>query len=589
MGLDSIEPFDEWEEFALFGSHYSVVTASTVERDYSPRSNDVLCPSDLLKASLKLVPHRPASFRGHRRFAAVVPDSDRSIGVHGGLGNQSRLLSTDLYYKEGTQPASTLPTHQISARMCHTITALRDGNCLLVGGRASPNAGLVDCWIRKDNTWEPTRSLPCPRFRHCAVRVKLDDHVEGVLVCGGKNSKGDILDDWLLWNEQKGWQTVKIAGKPDIASRFGAQMVATDSSSGYLFGGMSQDGIVFNDFWKWSLETSEDGTAIIQLTDLSEKLRNATTFAGYVAGRFGAMVNVVSNKLLVIGGIGVRGVLIEKMEILCLDIAELGRNEWASSIIQTIDAHYESPTLRPLLAGHASATVDSSVVVVSGGVVCFSFGTFWNNYIWQICDISVDTPEEWKYLQVTESRSTKVADGFSRKPLNEPSKPSEIKSIPRVITQTAADFETIMNQAKPVVITGLNIGACTDKWSKEYLVETLGFDRKVVVHEAQGDHMNFQKKNFSYNTKDFGTFMDEIHQGSHYYLRSISSDQPAKKAASFEQDFPEIKDDFALPEQLSFARDNTHSSPLRISGPVTMWLHYDASISPTVFVKKHIH
>lgn len=584
IGLDSIEPFDEWEEFALFASHYSVVTASTVERESSPKSTEIGTQSDVVKASLKLVSHRPASFRGHRRFAAVVPDSDRSIGVHGGLGSQSRLSSTDIYYRDegATLPAGTLPTHQISARMCHTVTALRDGTCLLVGGRASPNAGLDDCWIRSDNVWKPTQSLPHPRFRHSAVRVQVGD-AEGVLIYGGKDSKGGTLADWLLWNEQKGWQTVEAVPNPHVASRFGAQMVAVDSSSGYLFGGMSQDGIVFNDFWKWSIEIGEDGTATIQLTELSDKLRIATKLADYVAGRFGATTNVISNKILVIGGIGVRGVLPEKVEILCLDTAELGQIEWSSSLVQIIDAHYESPALRPLLAGHISAIVGSSVIVASGGVVCFSFGTFWNNYIWQICDASVDTPEEWQYLHFTEKRSTKITGASIRGPLIEPSEPNEIQTIPRVTIQTATDFESIMNQAKPVVITGLDIGVCTEKWSKEYLVETLGSDRKIVVHKAQTDRMNFQRKNFAYQTKDLGTFMDEIHQGSRQYLRSISSDQPAKKAACFEQDFPEIKDDFVLPDQLRFVRENTHSSPLRISGPVAMWLHYDVGILPTFF------
>ncbi|EED23269.1 Leucine carboxyl methyltransferase family [Talaromyces stipitatus ATCC 10500] len=576
MGLDSIEPFDEWEEFALFASHYFLLTASTFEG--GPFStNELRSCSDLPRAPLKLVSHRAASFKGHRRFAAVVPDSDRSIGVHGGLGSQSRLLSTDLYCRgeDVTKPAGNLPTYKISARMCHTITALNNGNCLFVGGRASPSAGLSDCWIRKDNVWKPTDSLPSPRFRHCAVRVELNDN-EGVLIYGGKTSKGDTLDDWLLWNEQEGWTAVEVAGQRAIASRFGAQMIAMDALSGYLFGGMSQDGIVFNDFWKWSLETDGDGIKTIQLTDLSEKLRNATNLADYVAGRFGATTSVVSNKLLVIGGIGVQGVLPETVEFLCFEVSELGQTEWSSSIVQTIDAKSESPALRPLLAGHISGTVGSSVIVVSGGAVCFSFGTFWNSYIWEICDVSAGTSEDWKFLQVAETRLPRAAADASRsKSCNKSTKPGAIKSIGRVTIQTAADFESILNQAQPVVITGLDIGACTEKWSKDYLVQTLGSDRKVVVHEAQSDHMNFQRKNFSYKTKDFGTFMDEIQQGSRQYLRSISSDQPAKKAALFEQDFPEIKDDFCLPSQLSFARDNTHSSPLRVSGPVTMWLHYD--------------
>jgi tRNA wybutosine-synthesizing protein 4 len=90
--------------------------------------------------------------------------------------------------------------------------------------------------------------------------------------------------------------------------------------------------------------------------------------------------------------------------------------------------------------------------------------------------------------------------------------------------------------------------------------------------------MNFQTKNFSYTTKEFGSFLGDVHAGCRQYLRSISADQPSKLPANLATDFPGLKDDFRLPEQLSFAAENAHSSPLRISGPVTMWLHYDVSI-----------
>ncbi|OKL56224.1 tRNA wybutosine-synthesizing protein 4 [Talaromyces atroroseus] len=582
MNLDAIEPFDEWEEFALFASHYFVLSASTFgqERQHhdSVNESDIADYDDLPRTPLRLVSHHPTSFKGYRRFAAMVPDSADSIGVHGGLGTQSRLLSTDLYTRGNklTKPACTLPPHHISARMCHTTTTLSQGGCLLVGGRASPTAGLADCWIRKDDVWKPACSLPYPRFRHCAARVKFDDEAESVLIYGGKSNKGDTLNDWLLWDENKGWQTVEFVGETDVPSRFGAQMVNIDSSSGYLFGGMSQDGVVRSDFWKWTLEKQPDGSKSIRLLDQSGKLRNASKLATYV-GRFGASVNVVSNKLVIIGGIGVQGVLSEGLEILCLDITDLGRSEWRSSVVQIIKARTESPAFRPLLAGHVSCSVDSSsALVVSGGAVCFSFGTFWNRYIWQIQGVSsVGKSDEWDSLQVPENTGTNKVDHPSAKYSTNKGELNEIKSIPRLSIKTAADFEHIMNQAKPVVITGSDVGRCTELWSKQYLVQTLGFDRKVVVHEAQTDHMNFQKKNFSYTTKDFGTFMEEIHQGGRQYLRSISADQPAKKAANFAEDFPEIKNDFSLPPQLSFVQDNAHSSPLRISGPVTMWLHYD--------------
>ena len=92
--------------------------------------------------------------------------------------------------------------------------------------------------------------------------------------------------------------------------------------------------------------------------------------------------------------------------------------------------------------------------------------------------------------------------------------------------------------------------------------------------------MNFVAKNFMYVTKPFGQFLDEIARGSQQYLRSLSSDRPSERPAQLVIDFPELAGDFHLPPELEFVSHNTHSSPLRISGPVTMWLHYDASFYP---------
>lgn len=89
--------------------------------------------------------------------------------------------------------------------------------------------------------------------------------------------------------------------------------------------------------------------------------------------------------------------------------------------------------------------------------------------------------------------------------------------------------------------------------------------------------MNFQSKNFAYVTELFGTFLDEVHAGGNQYLRSISMEQPSKLPADLSRDFPGLQNDFRLPESMSLVRENEHSSPLRISGPVTMWLHYDVS------------
>lgn len=91
------------------------------------------------------------------------------------------------------------------------------------------------------------------------------------------------------------------------------------------------------------------------------------------------------------------------------------------------------------------------------------------------------------------------------------------------------------------------------------------------------EHMNFNTKNFAYVPKSFGEFMVDIEAGERLYLRSLSSERPAEKAADINQDFPTIAEDFRLPPELHMVLANAHSSPLRISGPVNMWLHYDVS------------
>lgn len=90
--------------------------------------------------------------------------------------------------------------------------------------------------------------------------------------------------------------------------------------------------------------------------------------------------------------------------------------------------------------------------------------------------------------------------------------------------------------------------------------------------------MNFLAKNFQYTRKPFGQFLDEIKRGEKMYMRALSTAQPADKATNLTEDFPTIAADFQLPPELAYAEAMMHSSPLRISGPVSMWLHYDVRV-----------
>jgi tRNA wybutosine-synthesizing protein 4 len=147
--------------------------------------------------------------------------------------------------------------------------------------------------------------------------------------------------------------------------------------------------------------------------------------------------------------------------------------------------------------------------------------------------------------------------------------------VERTSLKTDREFMKVLSQAVPKVLEDLDIGPCKSLWNTSYLKSKINPDREIVVHKASTRNMNFQKKDFKYTTLPFSSFIQSIEKGDHLYLRSISAVSPNSTPAHLAADFPEIADDFQLPGQLRFIRDNIHSSPLRISGQVNMWLHYD--------------
>lgn len=170
------------------------------------------------------------------------------------------------------------------------------------------------------------------------------------------------------------------------------------------------------------------------------------------------------------------------------------------------------------------------------------------------------------------------------------SQPAEIRPIPRVYVSSRESFEAIVRQGLPVVIEGLDIGACRSKWTMDYLAKQVG-DRKVrmiagqrqkiafktdmsrvqvVVHECNVRNMDFNAKNFRYTTMAFGDFAREVQNGARFYLRALSTDAPADQPANLAHDFPLLAADFTLPEALNMCIVNMHSSVLRVSGQVSL-------------------
>lgn len=204
MQLDQIEPFDEWEEFALFGSHYAYIIAQTGEeplvpelpRNLARRDSEVSNLSDMSTRTVspyraehewfafKYAPNPELEGRTHHGSSFLVPE-ESAIAVHGGVGLPGRQSTTSVYAaRNDTNIHPTIPPRDIGARCCHTVSTLQNRQNLLVGGRASPSAPFKDCWLQTGNKWERIHDLPEPRYRHRAVSVILPDNTHGVIVFG---------------------------------------------------------------------------------------------------------------------------------------------------------------------------------------------------------------------------------------------------------------------------------------------------------------------------------------------------------------------------------------------------------------------
>jgi tRNA wybutosine-synthesizing protein 4 len=278
MALDDIEPFDEWEEFALFASHYFLLTASNGNQPATPTSE--LSRQKLTRSlNPKAITVRmnfaeyPKS-NGHRRYGDSLPVRGRNrkhdlIGNFGGIGLKSRLNSYDTYTPSSV-PVQLFYNYPLSqgpsARMCHTITDLRDAGALLVGGRMSPDSGLADCWLyhKWTNAWERVDDLPEVRYRHSAVVVGGDS----VLVVGGKSDSRTISKDFLIWHRRRGWISCDVRWRvhnDEQPAIFGGMLGSIDTESpssdtvvGILAGGMSQDGVISEAVWFWTLNRYND-------------------------------------------------------------------------------------------------------------------------------------------------------------------------------------------------------------------------------------------------------------------------------------------------------------------------------------------
>lgn len=588
--LDKVEPFDEWEEFALFAGHYFLIVASKSYTMQSQEVTDALPEiqgqdtNEIPSRTLVLTSHNPSPEAPlvPRRFGVACALEHHTIAIHGGQGLRNRLTSVEMLDRNVSK-ACIEPSLAPQARICHTISLFNKDRALLVGGRKSPSQSLTDAWVLEGGKWREVQQLTPGRFRHSAARVTVPSSgpdLGGVFVFGGKTGDGSVLDDCHIWTPNHGWQSVPVTGSRP-PPRFGAAIssMTVTSNRGLIVGGMSPDGTVRHDIWEYNISTVPQ--LQVRFSDRTNDIRSKS--ANPLYARFGASMLPFGNLLLLIGGISSREMHGLPDEILLISVGS------------TI--HIEKPLISfrgltyPLLVGFGATPVSKDeVIVAGGGAVCFSMGSFWNQGLLSITKEERPDAQPWSVssfeaagILASSTSQDREEQRAKRLPQSrakgnagrENATQKNVTDVTRIRLHSAEDFVQILKSSKPVIIEHLNLGPCSELWTLEYLKDKVGACREVVIHDSSSDRMTFKDKNFQYIKTSFGLFIDGISQGSKTYLRAVSSSQPNKLPTKLEDDFPTIADDFRLPEELASIKETYHSSPLRISGPVSLWLHYD--------------
>jgi len=576
----NLELFDEYEELAAFLGHYFVLVArnNSSKQWLRPQSHDwqyihwkrdmllngnmaasSQCHHESQSTSEKLLLTTLDLKPVRRRFPAVA-EWENGFIIQGGLSNTTRL-STSLHLRPANDSSvfGVHPKNRPGARMCHTMTKVNDG-VLLIGGRDAPNSGTVDCQYFRmrdgQGSWDLETRVPLGEgkqalYRHAVTAIGIDQ----VVLFGGRRVGGITSAEWLRYDcSSKRWDVLDC--NDPCPALWGAS-ISWKNGLGVLVGGMTLEGECCGDVFTWRLEGK---TVKLKSWSLDIHSRPLTH-------RYGAkIVPYGDSDFLLIGGAGSYHLLTWREQFLLLSPA--------TESVHTVDIR-NGAGVEPWLVGHDVAIHEArgDIMIVGGGGVSFSFGSFWNEKILHLSSpSSTASLRSWQLLEETS------VDSLSANPTtNDEMSPKDIRRL-RIDTLHQWRAQVIQN-SEVCVLEGLHFGDCIQKWTPEYLKSSVG-DKPVIIHSTTASAMNFLQKNFKYITRSFSDFIDTIFSDNDekMYLRAISDDAK-NKPAKLEDDFPSLSPDFKIPAFLrgeGGIHDKIFSTVLRIGGIGTsMWLHYD--------------
>jgi tRNA wybutosine-synthesizing protein 4 len=338
---------------------------------------------------------------------------------------------------------------------------------------------MDDCWIFHKGSpafWKKTWNLPKPLYRHSAVRLPGSSLS---LIVGGKTGPADVSSDAYVFHLDKGWLICELSMDSSRPQVFGAALCNSSTPAsergcfeGILFGGMKKDGTLNRTPYWWHLQwRGAKPRLTFKEMDMHPSVQGALSV-------FGASVAHVGSKVVICGGTG------DEPSVQGQHMTLLGITTGQVQIVGRI-CPFAGSTEWPFMIGSSVLSSGRQFTVLGGGAVCFSMGSFWETRQWRFALPSGNDYQEpapahiWcKFLE-----SPKIlgkSQDTDATPHSEEKGPT-IVQIPTLKLTSNEQFRKLLQDGKPVVIKGLNIGVCLSNWTPEYMVEQVGREKQVSL------------------------------------------------------------------------------------------------------------
>lgn len=386
--IESVQPFDELEEFHLFCHHYILVHSTNdpnftfsdpylfdnnerIHKTHSDQNNE-----EIPLFNTPITDYRPAyniSIKNSiikRTFGASASLDKNRILYFGGCTpyRVNELLLINLNNNEITTIENSTKENVPLPRTCHTFVKLQNQSnmFLLIGGRNAPHKPYKDVWLYdfENNKWEQRLDLPEPRFRHCSVALPTGE----VIVFGGQKLK-NADPSLLLYNPLPNEWTVLDNISNPIPNLISSSMDFREGTNKLVIAGGYDP----------KTDNISDNIYIydVQLTNKANKcnLTQVKVISHPFFQRYGSKLKFIDDsKIVLVGGTSASNLFDASSYIIMVNID----TEKVYSISIPSRMWQETPLM---FVGFELVWEQESrkLTIMGGGATCYGFGTVSNS------------------------------------------------------------------------------------------------------------------------------------------------------------------------------------------------------------------